>query len=81
MTHKKSIFRAGVIGTNWRSVAQRVSGLKASKVDPPLKNNQKITFFIVQSKTDAKVTFLELEKLPIRKVFFVPEPLGPIRGL
>ena len=80
MTHKQSIFRAGAIGTNQRFVAQTVSELQASEVDTPLKINQKITFFIVQSKTDAKVTFLELEKLPIRKVFFVPEPLGPTRG-
>ena len=60
MTHKKSIFCAGAIGTNQRFVAQTVSELQASEVDTPSKNNQKITFFIVQSKTDAKVTFLEL---------------------
>ena len=39
-----------------------VSELQASEVDTPLKNNEKITFFLVQSTTDAKVTFLELGK-------------------
>ena len=62
MTHKKSIFHAGAIGTNQRFVAQTVSELQASAVDTPSKNNQKITFFIVQSTTDAKVLFLELGK-------------------
>ena len=62
MTHKQSIFRAGAIGTNQRFVAQTVSELQASEVDTLLKNNQKITFFLVQSTTDPKVTFLELGK-------------------
>ena len=62
MTDNKGIFCAGAIATNQRSVAQTVSELQASKVDTPLKNNQKIIFFIIQSTTDAKVTFLELGK-------------------
>ena len=53
-----------------------------TKLTPHLKQ-PKMTFFHSQSTTKAKMIFSKVGKQPliIKKVFFVPEPLEPSRGL
>ena len=83
-SHGESIFNARANETNQRPVAQTICELLASKVNTPFKNHwvyNYMTFLIIWGTTKADIVIFEIKNHLIEKVFSMPEPMTPTRGL